>query len=716
MSPRVIQLIALVGAAAILYGSSRFIPKINEGRADLNMYGRENVQESLPPEYAFAIQAFGAFRGLITNIAFIRAEQYKMEGRYYDAMQLASWICKLQPRFPSVWEFQSWNMAWNISVTTYTPEERWNWVYNGAKLIRDEGIPYNPQAINLYRQLAWIFVNKMSEITDDYHLTYKKYWAWRMHLVLGPPPDPLGDYRPTEVFDFVSQPIGADRLADALRESVLMSDAAKGIERDLERTRPTGEPVRELSAGEIVRKSAYDYMDSIAAAPDTLEGLYAAHPATRPMVARLVGAGIPIADDRLTEEQYWRDEGLAFRFFYPYRMLTDPPSLLARVLEYGEESQDAARAALIDETLGVRSGNPDGLALVRFLQKKVLLQVYKLDPAKMAELVSIFGPIDWRVVDAHSLYWVNEGLIAGKETISKFGNDKVNTARLIFFSLRNLLQRNRLVFEPMGRDVNSAYINFNPDLNFIESMHQAYLTHGRTLDPQPTEKGVGGIYKTGHANFLNEAIRMLYFAGRVREAAEYYDYLRENYGMQADGKPNPAYALPLRDFVVNALAENIDGWRDIRGAIYGSFLNAFENLKNGNLPQFYTAWMLVEQLHTKYQSARGDLEKVALPSVPEMAADVLREWFSRPPIAPSVTLDKARLWMMLPNSLKLPIYDDMIDFLRRECALFPDDQFDVARAFPEPEGMEAYRKAHPGRGKQKPEDQFDVKTPAQQLN
>ena len=130
--------------------------------------------ENTPPEYAFAIQAFGAFRSLIVNIAFIRAETYKEAGRYYDAMQLASWICQLQPRFPSVWAFQAWNMAWNISVTTFTAEERWNWVYNGVKLLRDDGIPYNPRSIELYKQLAWIFNNKMGENLDDHHWNYKR--------------------------------------------------------------------------------------------------------------------------------------------------------------------------------------------------------------------------------------------------------------------------------------------------------------------------------------------------------------------------------------------------------------------------------------------------------------------------------------------------------------------------------------------------------------
>src|SRR6185436_15210691 len=72
--------------------------------------------------------ALGAFRGIFVNFLWIRANDMKEAGKFFDAIQLASTITKLQPRFPRVWVFHAWNMAYNISVTTQTPEERWAWV------------------------------------------------------------------------------------------------------------------------------------------------------------------------------------------------------------------------------------------------------------------------------------------------------------------------------------------------------------------------------------------------------------------------------------------------------------------------------------------------------------------------------------------------------------------------------------------------------------
>ncbi len=187
-SRRLVQFLALALAAVLLYGAATRVAPINAGREQLNILTSTSPIANTPPEYVFYIQALGAFRGLVADIAFIRAEKLKDQALYYDAYQLSRWVCELQPRFPSVWEYCSWNMAWNISVTTFTPQERWNWVYNGVKLLRDQGIPYNPRAVNLYKQLAWTFNNKMGETTDEHHYAYKCNWAWRMHVLLGPPP------------------------------------------------------------------------------------------------------------------------------------------------------------------------------------------------------------------------------------------------------------------------------------------------------------------------------------------------------------------------------------------------------------------------------------------------------------------------------------------------------------------------------------------------
>jgi len=155
------------------------------GRAQLTYTDR--VEEGDPPEIALGI-ALGAFRGLFVNILWFRAEHMKQEGKFYEAIQLSRTITRLQPRFPRVWSFLAWNMAYNISVATHTADERWQWVKAGIELLRDEGIPRNPNDPLLQKELGWIYFHKIQGFSDDANQYYKRALAREWTIVLGPPP------------------------------------------------------------------------------------------------------------------------------------------------------------------------------------------------------------------------------------------------------------------------------------------------------------------------------------------------------------------------------------------------------------------------------------------------------------------------------------------------------------------------------------------------
>jgi len=159
---------------------------INSQRYQMKLISNKPL-ENAPPSLAFATVAMGAFRGLVVDILWIRADRLKEQGQFFDAKQLAEWITTLQPRFPSVWDFHSWNMAYNISVAipASQPHERWRWVKNGYELLRDQGIPLNPTSILLYRQLAMIFQHKIGEVTDEAHKYYKLQLALAMEPLVG---------------------------------------------------------------------------------------------------------------------------------------------------------------------------------------------------------------------------------------------------------------------------------------------------------------------------------------------------------------------------------------------------------------------------------------------------------------------------------------------------------------------------------------------------
>ncbi|MHC4425509.1 MAG: nuclear hormone receptor family protein [Planctomycetota bacterium] len=182
----IIRSVCIVLAVVLCIGAGVQLDSINRQRQDMNLI--IDKPENIPPSLAFATIATGAFRGLVVDVLWMRADRLKEEGQFFDARQLAEWITILQPRFASVWEFHAWNMAYNISVAipATQPDQRWRWVRNGYELLRDEAIDkFKLKNITLYRELARIFQHKMGGVSDDVHKYYKLQLALVMEPLLG---------------------------------------------------------------------------------------------------------------------------------------------------------------------------------------------------------------------------------------------------------------------------------------------------------------------------------------------------------------------------------------------------------------------------------------------------------------------------------------------------------------------------------------------------
>ncbi len=183
----IIWFVCIIAVVGLLVAAGMQLDYINSQRQDMKLISNEPLKNA-PPSLAFTTVAMGAFRGLVVDVLWIRADKLKEQGQFFDARQLADWITTLQPRFAAVWSFQAWNMAYNISVAipATQPEQRWQWVRNGFELLRDQGIPLNPKSILLYKELANIFQDKIGSVRDDVHKYYKLQLALAMEPLLGP--------------------------------------------------------------------------------------------------------------------------------------------------------------------------------------------------------------------------------------------------------------------------------------------------------------------------------------------------------------------------------------------------------------------------------------------------------------------------------------------------------------------------------------------------
>ena len=379
------KLILLALAVLFVVAAALLQKDLNRQRTRLGLTRVEPL-ENAPPVLAFTTVALGSFRGLIANALWVRANELQMEDKFFEQVQLADWITKLEPHFVQVWLVQAWNMAYNISVKFRDPADRWRWVRNGIELLRDHGIQYNPREALIYRELAWFFQHKMGQNLDDAHAYYKFAWATEMTQLFGGP-------------------------------------------------RPNFEELL--------------------------------NPAT-----------------------------------------------------------DEARARL-----------------------RVLREIYKMEPALMKKAEEAYGQLEWRLPEAHAIYWATVGLERSNQ------KDKLTLRRNVYQSLHMCVLRGRIV---LAR-TNGTYV-FAPDLTKIQLASDGYekMIAEETDNPE--------LVRRAHRGFLKEAVYLLYNYNRTAEANRWMAITKQKY---PDAFPPDetveTYSLKrlterVRDVDQNRTKVLIEGW------------------------------------------------------------------------------------------------------------------------------------------------------------
>ncbi|MCX6995527.1 MAG: hypothetical protein NTV49_00200 [Kiritimatiellaeota bacterium] len=477
--------IAVIGwvlvVAAGFGGAAHFNQRLTAERARLRLVPADPLENS-PPLVAFTTVALGGFRGLLADLLWLRANQLQEDGQYFELVQLADWIAKLEPRFTTVWAFQSWNMAYNISVLLDRPQDRWRWVRHGISLLRDEGLRYNPGSASLYRELAWLFYHKLGGDSDQAQLFYKKAWAAEMAgLFDGPQPDYAR-----------WQAVAASRAALLQRPGVAACLAQ-------------------------MRELGQDPFD----------------------------AGLLVASNR-----------------------------------------SAAVSAVLDRTPAARD-------VLDYLRVQRLREEYRMEPRAMQQVDAAYGPLDWRLPQAHALYWAVQGQPFAT------GFDAVTLDRQIFQALADGLYKGRLFFNPEE----DAFIP-SPNFDLLPRVNRLYEESIRAHPGEST-------FLTARANFLRQAIALLYLYHRDQEAADVLAQLRRLV-------PEPGEAAALDAFVYKELAAKADALSQdealaqIEGMAYQSalWLVAGEREHAAGMDQ------LARQIWKRYMDQRTDpdsRERTGLP-------------------------------------------------------------------------------------------------------
>lgn len=417
-------------------------------------------------------------RAPLVDYLWIRATKLKEEGHFFDAYQLSEMICELQPKFAPVWAFQGWNMAYNISVTLKSPEERWRWVRNGYELIRDKGIPLNPTNTQLYRELAWILFHKVGDTMDEMHAYYKLQFALIVEDILGEPPD-----------DFV---------------------------------RPGR--VR----GDFYRD--YDFQ-SLADAPQNFDTLLKERPDVAVFIETLKG--------------FEFDSSVSGVYLGLLKGLRDGTLQIPNTPEGMKETRLAALRKLMEDpkTESARK------AVENFWRAHRLRSELKLDPARIVELQKGLGvTLDFRLAQAHALYWANMGIEKGLETHSLVDIHRLNTTRIEFFCLQKMFYGGRMA---MSRQADLGEPpNFGPDIRMAPVLFEAYQRDSKEyLKEENQGTPISINFMTGFVGFARTAILRYNELGMDDKGREMFDFLREHYD-------DPMYAEGYNKFLEKQFIED----------------------------------------------------------------------------------------------------------------------------------------------------------------
>ncbi len=639
---RLFQWVWILLAVVFLVAAGLFQGVVDETSTAADLNPPENVVAENQPGLAFLNVMPGGLRAPVVNYLWIRANDLKEEGRYYDAYQLSSLICHLQPRSPGVWYFHAWNMAWNIATAVHTPERRWHWVSNGMALLRDEAIPINPDSIYLYKELSWIFMSKIGGDTDEMHRALKRRWAAEMHKVFGSPP--VGSTQ--DVIDWFRG------IAEA------------PLDRDPSRPRKEGR-----------------FQEDV-----LVEKILDADPKAAEYVSKLRATGLEV-DASLLEA--W------------HRFSLDEEVLRA----WGPRNRRAPRneaEASIAEWINSDAYALQRKRLLDWVRSQILWNKYKMDPRFMLGLMEKHNvPLDWRLPWPHGMYWAAIGL--EKSDVPDITQaTPLNTNRIELSCMKQMTAFGRLRYMVNPDDPDNPQVDRAYDPRYIPATHRQFVklvkefqrvvleTQGKEVPMSETQ------FSAAHLGYLRDVMLMLVIADRQEEANEYFQWIKDNYKYDDDAWWKVDTALEhVRLWLENDSFLTTAQARTALGVAFARGFAALAASGQGRAEYNRVKAAYIDPIYNAFQSLMP--ERTQVRTLDYIAADVLYQMMTYPrALRYDLSLEaRSRLWaeassflMVRPASgdgsgfpLAVMVYDAVADPLRRQCR---KQNLDFEKMFPRP--------------------------------
>jgi hypothetical protein len=170
---------------------------------------------------------------------------------------------------------------------------------------------------------------------------------------------------------------------------------------------------------------------------------------------------------------------------------------------------------------GVLGGHPDFDALINprtpedRRRADLLRDEYDMDPKFIQEIDTNYGPLDWRLPEAHAIYWGEMGVRNGTQT------DKDLIRRNSYAIMRQVCLTGGALPTWVTNVTPDDFILW-PNLDLVPKAVASFEDVKLSISNK-------AAMESGEKNFLKEAVVLLYEYNRTREAAHWFDYLKANF-------------------------------------------------------------------------------------------------------------------------------------------------------------------------------------------
>ena len=251
----------------------------------------------------------------------------------------------------------------------------------------------------------------------------------------------------------------------------------------------------------------------------------------------------------------------------------------------------------------------------------ILLHTYKIDPVFAQQVNTEWGPIDWRLPEAHAIYWASVGLQKAKEHPDKVHpDDLITLRRVIYQSMMQAFQHGQIIANPFTHTA-----ELGPNLPLIPKVNAAYETE-MTEDTNDAPH-----IATGHRNFLRNAVYYLYEDNQMANAKKWYKYLGDKYPDKyiVDGTTYLPKDLTLDEYCVARIQGDVKDTSqvDTTAAVKGMIMRSYESMALGDDDRSTGYMLLAHAIWNNYMDKmkkdRTSLARVGLAPFKDLNQEVL---------------------------------------------------------------------------------------------